>query len=666
MTTYTWNPPGPPDFADWNTPADWQPTSVPDGATADVVIPEITASGSPYAFFITIDAAANYVVNSLTVVQNYLILDGTLAIAAGLTLGAGSEIDIAGSLSVGSLSTLGAIDIQGSGEIGSANTIDNSGEIIGSGLTLNVAGLRNDGTLSASGSLEVDVGTFANLASGTLAGGTYEALDGGVLTLNVGADIVTDAATIIFGSGMIATNANGDANPDLLTGTLQTIAPVGVLSVQGLFAGTVPLLDAGTIQLAGGTLSGPGLTVQAGGTLTGSGLLSGPLTNDGSVTAQSTANNLDLPNSGMLVVEGQVAGTGTMTIAATGTEIGIDSQPSFNTLDVVGAMANAVAFGNWNDVLVLGSPADFTGTITGFTTGSDVVQFEDGETNTIAQSDSIVLAGLSANDIANPGYSGTSAAGTLSFQDAGTSVSLAFVGDYSLGDFVLAAGPQALSSSPPSLLITETLPCFLAGTRLLTERGKVAVEELRVGDPVRTLLGGGTAPVRWIGHRHVDCARHPCPADVSPIRVQKNAFGMGRPHRDLLLSPDHAIYVEGVLIPVRHLLNGTTVRQTGSPTALYFHVELARHNVVLAEGLPCETYLDLGNRAAFANGGGALALHPDFGRRIWQREGCAELILGGPVLERVRAQLRVQAELLGVEVRVEGAALSRFAKANCR
>jgi hypothetical protein len=34
----------------------------------------------------------------------------------------------------------------------------------------------------------------------------------------------------------------------------------------------------------------------------------------------------------------------------------------------------------------------------------------------------------------------------------------------------------------------------------------------------------------------------------------------------------------------------------------YYHVELAAHDVILAEGLLCESYLDTGNRAAFVNG----------------------------------------------------------------
>ena len=94
------------------------------------------------------------------------------------------------------------------------------------------------------------------------------------------------------------------------------------------------------------------------------------------------------------------------------------------------------------------------------------------------------------------------------------------------------------------------------------------------------------------------------------------AFGPAEPARDLLLSPDHAVFRGGALIPARALINGSTIVQEPASSAHYFHVELPRHAVLLAEGLPCESYLDTGNRAAFAgcaNGRGRVAW-PRFAR----------------------------------------------------
>jgi hypothetical protein len=198
-------------------------------------------------------------------------------------------------------------------------------------------------------------------------------------------------------------------------------------------------------------------------------------------------------------------------------------------------------------------------------------------------------------------------------------------------------------------ILTDTAPCFAAGTRVATTRGEVAVERLRVGDRVR-LARGGTAPVLWLGHRTVACARHPRPQDVMPVRVVAHAFGAGQPGNDLLLSPDHAVFIDGVLIPVRYLLNGATVAQETASRVTYWHVELDHHDVLLAEGLACESYLDTGNRGAFANGGGATTAHPDFALRVWERESCARLVWAGAELEAARSYLLDRAHQLGFTI----------------
>ena len=138
----------------------------------------------------------------------------------------------------------------------------------------------------------------------------------------------------------------------------------------------------------------------------------------------------------------------------------------------------------------------------------------------------------------------------------------------------------------------------------------------------------GAKPVIWLGHRTVDCTRHPEPRKVWPLRVTAHAFGPNRPSRDLYLSPDHAIYIGDVLIPVKHLLNGSTVAQVARGLATYYHVELPRHSVLLAEGLPAESYLDTGDRFNFADGAGSQrGCNPDFSTRQWEANGCAPLVV---------------------------------------
>jgi hypothetical protein len=129
---------------------------------------------------------------------------------------------------------------------------------------------------------------------------------------------------------------------------------------------------------------------------------------------------------------------------------------------------------------------------------------------------------------------------------------------------------------------------------------------------------------------------------VQPIVIRRDAFGEGQPRRDLWVSPGHALFIDGVLIQAEKLINGCTVEQPACKTVEYWHIELETHDIVLAEGLPAETYLDTGNRTAFENGGAFLELHPDFRPRHW-RDTCAKLVLEGPQIVAVRDALQTRA-----------------------
>jgi hypothetical protein len=215
---------------------------------------------------------------------------------------------------------------------------------------------------------------------------------------------------------------------------------------------------------------------------------------------------------------------------------------------------------------------------------------------------------------------------------------------------VLTQGSIGVTALGP-VLSELVVACFAEGTRIRTVSGDVAVEDLRVGDMVAT-ASGGRRRVAWLGHRRIACRRHKRPQDVQPVRIRAHAFGPRRPHRDLWLSPDHAISAAGVLIPVRYLVNGVTVQRAEVATITYWHVELDRHDVLLADGLPCESYLDTGNRGAFVEGGRARILPADFARAVWagavwETRACAPLALAGAKVEAVRRLLFGRAMALG-------------------
>jgi hypothetical protein len=209
--------------------------------------------------------------------------------------------------------------------------------------------------------------------------------------------------------------------------------------------------------------------------------------------------------------------------------------------------------------------------------------------------------------------------------------------------------------NPPTYPLTFTnsasnfdqasIPCFAEGTAIQTVRGAVAVEDLVEGDEVVT-ASGPVRPVIWIGQKTVRPARHPRPHEVNPVRIRKGAFAEGLPARDLVISPGHAVYVEGVLIPAHSLVNGATIVQETVDSVRYFHVELDAHDVLLADGLPCESYLDDGNRGAFSNGGDVAELYGRLDPKSWEN-ACAPWVGAGPQLDEVRRRLLGRAEDLG-------------------
>jgi hypothetical protein len=177
--------------------------------------------------------------------------------------------------------------------------------------------------------------------------------------------------------------------------------------------------------------------------------------------------------------------------------------------------------------------------------------------------------------------------------------------------------------------------CFATGTRIRTTDGDVPVEALRIGAHA-VLADGETAPVIWIGHRDVDFANEPDPREGRPVRVRADAFGPGSPLCDLYLSPDHAVFVDGVLIPVKYLIDGIAIAPAPRDSVTWWHVELSRHAVLLAEGLPCESFLDTGGRD---DTGKKRPRRPDYVSAVWETEACAELVVAGSRLAEARTRV---------------------------
>ena len=198
------------------------------------------------------------------------------------------------------------------------------------------------------------------------------------------------------------------------------------------------------------------------------------------------------------------------------------------------------------------------------------------------------------------------------------------------------------------VVISPSVTCYVSGTMILTSRGDCAVEDLAAGD-IAVTASGAHRPIRWVGHRTINCDRHPRPAEVMPVRIAAHAFGPNKPARDLYVSPGHAICIDmlgGVLIPAGSLVNGSTIVQVDVESVIYWHVELDEHEIILAEGLPAESYLEMGNRDFFAeNGTVALAASPDTTERT-HADFCRQYYAVGSLVEAARARLNARAAAL--------------------
>ncbi|OUI83771.1 hypothetical protein HC62_13720 [Acetobacter tropicalis] len=186
--------------------------------------------------------------------------------------------------------------------------------------------------------------------------------------------------------------------------------------------------------------------------------------------------------------------------------------------------------------------------------------------------------------------------------------------------------------------------CFLAGSMVRTPEGDVAVENLRSGDHVVALVNGQnvTREVVWTGVAHAKI-KADMPDDMAgyPVRILKNAFAEGVPYKDMLITAEHCLFIDGKMVPARMLVNGSSIFYDRSITDYdYYHVETAEHSVLTVDGMLTESYLDTGNRAAFVSNGNVVSL----GRaKSWAEDAAAPLAVSRDAVEPIFAALAQRA-----------------------
>lgn len=201
----------------------------------------------------------------------------------------------------------------------------------------------------------------------------------------------------------------------------------------------------------------------------------------------------------------------------------------------------------------------------------------------------------------------------------------------------------------PTLTLTNgsAAACFCSGTLIRTPHGDVAVETLQAGDEVVT-ASGAVRPIVWIGSQKIISFSNMDAAQahaLTPVLISRNAFAQNMPDRDLLVSPGHAIAVpvmDSVFIQAVKLVNGATIRRAPCESTEYWHVELDSHDVLLSNGLPSESYLDVGNRNLFATLSAGTQVEP-----ATLDDYALPLVLDGPEIAAVRERLAARARTLG-------------------
>lgn len=480
-----------------------------------------------------------------------------------------------------------------------------------------VAATRGDigpGVQIATGGTVVNgaAGSTAALISGAFAGNPNFS-DG--VRLYSGAAVVTNFGTVAGEEGIYVangvtkatiTNAGTISGGNGLAVSLHGKSNRLVVDPGAVFLGSIVAVGTSALELAvgsgTGTIAGIGPTFQNFGTIVVDKAAQWQFDGANTIGAGVTLN-----------IVGTAVGSGTLLLQGGTADLSAGTAASTLTFDFAGSA---------HDQLTVGADGgQFANAITNLGT-ADRVEVGGG-----VSFDSAVLAGT-----------------TLTLKNGASPV-------FSFTDVALESGTPALfavGTDAGSGNHFVEVACFAAGTRIATPDGEVAVETLAPDDRVQ-LAAGGVASVVWVGRRRVNCLRHPRPASVWPVRIAAGAFAPGVPCRDLLLSPDHAVLANGVLIPIKHLINAATVTQEQRDEVTYFHVELDRHELLLANGLAAESFLRGASRAAFDNGGEPVQLYPDFHRLAWEAEGCAPLFIVGPELDAVRAELLQRAAELAAQ-----------------
>ena len=497
-----------------------------------------------------------------------------------------------------------------SGEIGEDGlTSDNIHHVVTAQSTSNQA--RIDGVIIQGGSTESvsddsndDGAGLYNQSGGLLI------LENVIIQDNIAADdgggIRNDGTLTIYNSTVSSNTANASSSSTSGGGGLINTTSGDLTIISSTFSGNTSqknggaIRNDGTLTIVGSTLSGNTAEESGGGLINTVDINNGFVPATATIAASTITNNdaQNISNSG-----------------------GGDGLANFGTLTI----GNTIIAGNTNnnDVLNIVSPPFVNGTIT--SEGSNLIGGGNAATSFSGTGDQTSITDPGLDPLAdNGGFTETHALQAdspalnsgnnniaVNLSESALGVDLNNDGD--TGDTIATVGDLVTEDGVTvSIGGFEVQECFLAGTLILTEDGEKSVEALKIGDRLQT-LSGQIEPIKWIGQQTYHRATaHPLRSH--PIQIKPGALGGNLPQRDLFVSPDHALLVDGLLINAGALTNGASIVQV-QPTAerfTYYHIELHHHALILAEGAAAESYLpQTQSRDTFHNGDEYATLYPE-------------------------------------------------------
>ncbi|OYV24421.1 MAG: hypothetical protein B7W99_02405, partial [Rhodospirillales bacterium 20-58-10] len=576
----------------YNNPAG---TLIPAGET--VIIAAGTAS---------ISSSITETNSGTIIVSNSALIDSTSLVGNGfITIENGGRVTLANATGTDA----GQVVVFGAGGTSLAlNTFDLTGSTLGFGGTITGFGLNDDIVLGSAVLPTVALGSQVSLS-----------YTGNLLTvaeLNAAGN-VTASTKLNVGTGYSA----GSFVALLGINGVNIETPATVIEAPLTFTGSAgavssfedPTKYAGHLAPGSSIVAGETVIISVG---TASITSTSPVINSGTINIAGTNS--------VLIDSAALTGTGTLNISGGG-EVTLANTIGVDTNLIYFGTGGTSAHPNLLDLTGTGT-ASFGGTIANFGTFDTIVLSPNLLPGTETSFSTLVSGGIETLTVTSS-VSGTIHTDKLTFASA-------------------PPGTFSVSNSPAGIVIAD-VPCFAAGTRILTGDGYRAVESLGVGDSVLTTRDGSTQKIIWVGQRTVDLSRHANPEKAQPVRIIAGAFAEGLPERDLRLSPDHALFIDGHLIEAKTLVNGVTIIQEKPPRFVtYHHIELAQHDVVLAEGLEVETYLDSANRGNFASDAAPVSLHPDFAAQS-RALACAPMLADGELVCATRQKLLDRAQALG-------------------